>query len=68
MENKTIFKRLGFLLSLLSPDKIGIIEYCLQNISKGNSQLDPTLKGNRLIKKWRLWIPQDFDELTQDIT
>ncbi len=60
MKNRTIFKRLGFLISLLSPDKKEIIEKCRQNISKGNSQLDPAIKGSRLIKKWRLWIPQNF--------
>lgn len=62
MNNKSIFKRLGFVLSKISPKSIALIHHCKQNISQGNSQLDPHLKGNRLLKKWRLWIPQNFEK------
>lgn len=62
MNNKTIFKRLGFVLSKITPNAIALINRCKQNISKGNSQLDPYLKGNRLHKKWNLWIPEDFEK------
>lgn len=62
MNNKAIFKRLGFILSKLNPSMTELIEYCKQNISQGNSQLDPNSKGHRLIKKWRLWIPESFEE------
>jgi len=58
MNNKSIFKRLGFILSKIKPQEIQSITYCLENISQGNSQLDPSSKGKRLIKKWRLWIPE----------
>jgi predicted transcriptional regulator of viral defense system len=50
MDNRTIFKRLGFVLSKIKPDTTALIEHCKQNISQGNSQLDPNLKGRRLIK------------------
>ena len=59
--NKAIFKRLGFILSKIKPQEISLISYCLQHLSQGNSQLDPTSKGKRLIKKWKLWIPEGFD-------
>ncbi len=62
MNNKAIFKRLGFVLSKIKPDAIALIEHCKQNISQGNSQLDPQLKGNRLLKKWRLWLPENFEK------
>lgn len=62
MNNKAIFKRLGFVLSKIKPDTTALIEHCKQNISQGNSQLDPQLKGNRLIKKWRLWLPENFEQ------
>lgn len=62
MNNKAIFKRLGFVLSKIKPDAVVLIEHCKQNISQGNSQLDPQLKGNRLLKKWRLWIPEGFEK------
>jgi predicted transcriptional regulator of viral defense system len=61
MNNRVIFKRLGFILSKLSPNSIKLIEHCKQNISQGNSQLDPSSKGVRLLKKWRLWIPEGFE-------
>lgn len=57
MKNKTIFKRLGYLLSLLGEKDDSILKICKENMSKGYSQLDPAIKGRILIKKWNLWIP-----------
>lgn len=65
MNNKTIFKRLGFLLSMLKFEDIVLIEQCRQNISQGNSQIDPVSKGKRLVKKWGLWLPNDFENTFQ---
>ena len=65
MKNKTIFKRLGYLLSILKPAEIALIDQCKERITKGNSQIDPSSKGNRLIKKWRLWLPEDFENTLQ---
>ncbi len=61
MDNRAIFKRLGFVLSKILPRDTALIEHCKKNISQGNSQLDPALKGTRLVKQWRLWIPEDFE-------
>lgn len=63
MGNKTIFKRLGYLLTLLGEKNDTTISQCQANISKGYSQLDPSLKGHILVKKWRLWIPDYFHSL-----
>lgn len=62
MNNKAIFKRLGFVLSKIKPDKTSWITQCLSHLSQGNSQLDPASKGKRLIKKWRLWIPEGLEK------
>lgn len=62
MNNKAIFKRLGFVLSKIKPGETRWIAQCLSHLSQGNSQLDPTSKGKRLIKKWRLWIPEGLEE------
>lgn len=62
MDNKAIFKRLGFVLSKINPNATTLIDHCKQNISQGNSQLDPQLKGHRLLKKWRLWLPESFEK------
>ena len=60
MENRTIFKRLGFLLEIFNSENSDTIAQCLNRISKGNTQLDPATKGRRLVKKWRLWIPENL--------
>lgn len=62
MNNKAIFKRLGFVLSKIKPDETYWITRCLSHLSQGNSQLDPASKGKRLIKKWRLWISEGLEE------
>jgi predicted transcriptional regulator of viral defense system len=62
MNNKAIFKRLGFVLSKINPNATALIDHCKHNISQGNSHLDPRLKGNRLLKKWRLWLPESFEK------
>jgi hypothetical protein len=58
IKNKTIFKRLGFVLSKIKPQEAHWIACCKERLSQGYSQLDSTSKGKRLIKKWRLWIPE----------
>jgi predicted transcriptional regulator of viral defense system len=57
-KNRTMFKRLGFLLELYEPEAITYIQQCLENISKGPSQLSPNLKGGIYIKRWHLKVPQ----------
>lgn len=61
MGNKTIFKRLGYLLCILGNSEEKIIFSCLENISKGYSYLDPTSKDNHLVTKWRLWVPKNLE-------
>jgi len=63
MNNKAIFKRLGFLLERYAPKEKRLISLCQRNLSAGKSQLDPKLKGNRLITKWQLWVPQSWKDL-----
>lgn len=58
--NGAVFKRLGFLLERLVPDEEGIIADCRTRISKGNAKLDPKLSADRLITRWRLWVPDNW--------
>lgn len=60
MENKAIYKRLGFVISILFPNETFLIDECLRNLSTGIAQLDPSLKGTRIKKKWKLRIPEGF--------
>lgn len=58
--NGAVFKRLGFLASRLLGDGHPLALACKPHLSRGNAQIDPTLKGNRLITRWRLFIPSGF--------
>lgn len=55
--NGAVFKRLGFLLEYYYPDELQIIDRCKARLSSGNAKLDPKLKSERLITRWRLWVP-----------
>lgn len=55
--NRTVFKRLGFILEKLLPREKWLIQQCLKEVSKGNTQLDPSIKGSYLSTKWKLWYP-----------
>jgi len=57
MKNKTIFKRLGFLLELLNVVDNKTLNAIRARISKGYSDFDPTIDNGRIIKKWNLRIP-----------
>ncbi|PCI91081.1 hypothetical protein COB11_08685 [Candidatus Aerophobetes bacterium] len=63
MKNRTIFKRLGFILEAIQPQEKDIIQECERRISKGKSQFDPQLKGSKSTTKWRLFIPLAFCKL-----
>lgn len=56
----TIFKRLGFLLEKFAPKEKKMINQCLKRISKGKSELDPSLPGDIFSQKWKLWYPHEF--------
>lgn len=54
--NGAVFKRLGFLAERTeAPSRLA--SECAKRLTKGCAQLDPAIKGARLITKWRLWIP-----------
>lgn len=60
LDNKTIFKRLGFLIEELAPNESETIRLCREKMSKGNSQLDPELPSKHLVTRWRLWVPESW--------
>ena len=55
--NKTVLKRLGFLMEILGLyeiiDKYGL----LKKISKGYSLFDPGVKNTSIVRKWNLKVP-----------
>jgi len=58
-----VYKRLGFLLECFAPDKKTAINICQLSLTAGNARLEPKSRQggtNRLITRWRLWIPESW--------
>jgi predicted transcriptional regulator of viral defense system len=55
--NGAVFKRLGFLAerSGTSPE---LVTACAARLTQGNAKLDPALPSPRLLRRWRLWVPE----------
>jgi predicted transcriptional regulator of viral defense system len=60
--NGALFKRLGYLLSLMDNKNSGLISYCKNHITKGISSLEPGYKDVRFITEWGLSIPKNWQE------
>lgn len=58
--NGAVFKRLGFLLERYAPNEQGTIERCGQRLTKGNTRIDPKQPAERLVSRWRLWVPESW--------
>lgn len=57
--NRTIFKRLGYLLEILEFPNPRLIESCREGMSSGISLLDPNLPNKgRIISRWNLRVNQ----------
>lgn len=55
--NAAVFKRLGFLAERLLGEDDFLVTACKSRLSKGNAQLDPAMKGDKLVTRWRLFVP-----------
>jgi predicted transcriptional regulator of viral defense system len=60
LSNGAIFKRLGFLLERYAPEQEAALNECKTQLTKGNVKLDPTLQADKLITRWRLWVPESW--------
>ncbi len=60
LRNGAVFKRLGFIASRLLGEAHPLAVACQARLTKGNAQLDPELRGDRLITRWRLFIPRSL--------
>ena len=58
--NGAVFKRLGFLLERSAPDELKTIDTCRTRLTTGNTRLDPNLRADKLITRWRLWLPESW--------
>ena len=60
--NGSVFKRMGFLLERFYSGENKIIAQCRDLMTTGNAKLDPKLSAERLITRWRLWVPENWAE------
>ncbi|MCB9965879.1 MAG: type IV toxin-antitoxin system AbiEi family antitoxin domain-containing protein [Rhodospirillales bacterium] len=56
----SVFKKLGFLAELLAFDP-DFVERCAARLTNGYAHLDKRAKNEKLVTKWRLWVPKGFD-------
>ena len=56
--NGAVFKRLGFLLEKYADTENSVIEQCREKLTTGNAKLDPNIEAEKLITRWRLWVPE----------
>lgn len=57
--NGAVFKRLGFLAERAGAPN-ALIAACAGRLTMGNAKLDPALSCPRLIRRWRLWVPESW--------
>jgi predicted transcriptional regulator of viral defense system len=55
-----VFKRLGYFLERFAPEERDAIARCARSLTKGNARLDPTLAPEKLVTRWRLWLPNGW--------
>lgn len=56
--NRTLYKRLGFMIEKYEPTETRQIDLCLHHISKGPSKLSPNSPCDVYLKKWNLYVPK----------
>ena len=59
--NGAVFKRLGFLGERRGAPK-PFLAACSERLTPGNAKLDPSLESPRLVRRWRLWVPEIWKE------
>ncbi len=57
INNGALFKKLGFLAEKLE-FKTSFIDECAKRLTTGYAYIDKSAQHNRLITKWRLWVPK----------
>ncbi len=62
-DNGAAIKRMGFLVEKYLPDENKLIDYCITHLTEGYINLSPSLDCPRLVRRWRLWIPDSWKEL-----
>ena len=56
--NGAVFKRMGFLMEGLGYGDEAIVKRCREKLTTGYAKLDTSLPAERLVTRWRLWVPE----------
>ena len=51
------------MLEMFAPQESDAIAKCIAQLTKGNTKLDATLATDKLITRWRLWIPESWSKI-----
>ncbi len=62
MKNGAIYKRLGYFLERAAGTESSLLTKIRARLTTGNAKLDPSMRCNRLITNWRLWVPESWKE------
>lgn len=54
-----LFKKLGYFGELKNLDS-QFIAHCQKRLTKGYARLDSTAKNEKLVTRWRIWVPQNW--------
>ena len=66
LKNRTIYKRLGYILDNFQINAPETLKYCVSNISTGYSKLDPSVKTKgKLVRRWKLEINVEHGPKTE---
>jgi predicted transcriptional regulator of viral defense system len=57
--NGAVFKRLGFLLAGRGADEQWLAAFA-ERLTQGNAKLDPSVPCPRLVRRWRVWVPESW--------
>ena len=57
MNNKTIIKRLGFMIDVKFDEIPEVFTDIKEKISSGYSNFDPIVNGKLIVEKWKLKVP-----------
>ena len=66
MKNGAIYKRLGFFLERGQKIEDPVLSKLQKRLTAGNAKLDPSMQCNRLVSRWRLWVPENWKEVKRD--
>jgi predicted transcriptional regulator of viral defense system len=60
INNGALFKKLGFLAEKLGFES-AFLKTCTKHLTTGYAYLDKDAKENKLVTKWRLWVPTGYE-------